>query len=382
MSLSIVKDVVGLFVAPEVSKNDNKKDTESDEDPKTVSKKTSKKKQNKRPRLVSEEKEAEENGDDKDDKMEDDGDDDDEATVKNDIKELKTDVRRLMDQMDKQMGRMDQVLEVLTRVDNLSLKVDKNEARVKKVEEAVKEGCDEMKVLRETNAHLVSRVEKLEYRLDSQEKKSVDQESRGRRNNVIIRGLPEKTGPEVETMEEAKKLTLEFIKKECKITDTVIIERAHRIPTHKVPDSNKPRPMIAKFLDFNDKTAVKNARRNLPPNSDFRISDDLPKEIRQARQRLNSDVMKHRDAGREAWVVFPAKLIVDGRFVREEPIIKDTSVNPRSRERDSNDRRDYARSDPSPRRDFRGPRYNNRSDSRPNYQGRGGYRGRRGQHQK
>ena len=74
--------------------------------------------------------------------------------------------------------------------------------------------------------------------------------------------------------------------------------------------------------------------------------------------------MKHSDAGREAWVVFPAKLIVDGRFFREEPIIKDTSVNPRSRERDSNDRRDYARSDPSPRRDFRGPRYNNRSDSR------------------
>ena len=47
----------------------------------------------------------------------------------------------------------------------------------------------------------------------------------------------------------------------------------------------------------------------IPSNSDFRISDDLPKEIRQVRQRLNSDIMKHRDAGREARVVFSAKLI-------------------------------------------------------------------------
>lgn len=42
-----------------------------------------------------------------------------------------------------------------------------------------------------------------------------DQESRGRRNNVIISGLPEKAGDEGETMEESK-LTLYFIKKDSK----------------------------------------------------------------------------------------------------------------------------------------------------------------------
>ena len=254
-----------------------------------------------------------------------------------DISELKTDLKGMMGQLKKVLSVVERVEELTVRVDRNEEKVQRTEDKVKKVDEMVKEGQDEMKLLRETNQHLVSRVEALENRLEGQEHKSVDLESRSRRNNLIIHGIPESEDGD-ETMRDSMKITRDFLRDKCKIREPVAIQRAHRIPTRRTNDVKNPRPMIALFLEHNDKMMVKEAVKKLPKDSGFRASDDLPKPIREARQRLNDDVMKHRRAGRDAWVIFPAKLIVDGEFVREEPVIP--RQNPRVERRQRSPRRE------------------------------------------
>ena len=261
-----------------------------------------------------------------------------------DISELKTNLKGMMSQLKKVLSVVERVEALTERVGKNEEKAQRTEEKVKKVDEMVKEGQDEMKLLRETNEHLVNRVETLEKRLEGQEHKSVDLESRSRRNNLLIHGIPELDDGDEETMRDSMKLTREFIKDKCGIRDHVAIQRAHRIPTRRGRDAGRPRPMIALFLEHNDKIMVKDAVKKLPKDSGYRASDDLPKPIREARQRLNDDVMKHRRAGKDAWVIFPAKLIVDGEFVREEPII------PRQHPQGERRQRSPRREDPASRR--------------------------------
>ena len=167
-------------------------------------------------------------------------------------------------------------------------------------------------------------------------------------------------------MRDSMKITRDFIRDKCKIREPVAIQRAHRIPTRRTNDAKNPRPMIALFLENNDKMMVKEAVKKLPKDSGFRAYDDLPKPIHEARQRLNDDDVKHRRAGRDAWVIFPAKLIVDGDFVREEPVIP--RQNPRAERRQRSPRReqpvsrDYSRGNRGERRQA-SPRPANRHNS-------------------
>ena len=95
------------------------------------------------------------------------------------------------------------------------------------------------------------------------------------------------------------------------------IERAHRLGA-KRHDAEKPRPLIARFLDFKDKMAVKEGRVNL--SRDLGISEDLPFAIRQARRRLHDDLEKAKSEGKVAWISYPARLFVDYKEVRAEPV--------------------------------------------------------------
>ena len=276
----------------------------------------------------------------KEDKMEE-GDADAMSSVnkmEKEMKELRSEVRELT-------AHMKKVLDTVERIETLSLRVDRNEKKVQKVEEEVKKidekvkgGVEEMIELKESNAKLLERVKSVEERMDSQEakggsrvkkleervtgqeEKSVDMEARARRNNSVFHGVKELAN---ETEEDCKKTVQRIIKEECKVQKDVIIERAHRIPPgphNKRRSSDKPRPLIVKFLDYNDRMAVKAGRVNIPAESGIGISDDLPLAIRQARRGLNSDLQKARDQGRNCFVTYPAKLFIDGVLVREEPI--------------------------------------------------------------
>ena len=83
------------------------------------------------------------------------------------------------------------------------------------------------------------------------------------------------------------------------------MERAHRI----VPKQICSRALICRFLDFRDKDELMKRKKWLPKG--VYAGDDLPKEIREARKKLKGDLEEANRQGKEVWISYPARLIVD-----------------------------------------------------------------------
>ena len=141
--------------------------------------------------------------------------------------------------------------------------------------------------------------------MSSAENKLIDLECRSRRNNLIFHGVKESNG------EDPMQIVHDIIHHECRIDDTVILERAHRLGKRR---AWKNRPIIVKFLDYNDKMFVKSKRFHLPQS--LSISDDLPISVRQAQHELLDDLHEAKRQKKDAFIRFPATLVVDGKPVR------------------------------------------------------------------
>ena len=169
------------------------------------------------------------------------------------------------------------------------------------------------------NANTNRRMQYLEY-------KSIDMESRSRRNNLIFRGLPE-----VLNDENCIAIVKTFLKEQLHLDgDSMYIQRAHRIGSSQTRRSRgrawgassereRHRPMIACIRDYNDIETILGNGRMLRGTS-YGVNRDYPKEITAARGRLWSDykAFKSRYPAARVIIAFPAKLIVNGTVKRDE----------------------------------------------------------------
>ena len=121
-----------------------------------------------------------------------------------------------------------------------------------------------------------------------------------------------------ETGENCKELVWEFCEKILKIAnprDNIHIDRAHRIG-NRVP--NKIRPIVVKFVLTEHKDFVKSALNNVdlkaaPFNGEFRVTDQLPQEVREKRKTLIPKMLEERKKGNKATLVRD-KLFVNGKL--------------------------------------------------------------------
>ena len=102
------------------------------------------------------------------------------------------------------------------------------------------------------------------------------------------------------------------------------IVRAHRLKapqksseTYIGQNANKPRPIIAKFLDYRQRDLVRSARFKL--KSPFGVNEDIPREVRAAQASLRPELreIKRVHQGKKATIAFPATLIVDGQIIKK-----------------------------------------------------------------
>ena len=151
-----------------------------------------------------------------------------------------------------------------------------------------------------------SNLEKKVYELTQ---KSIDQEARSRRNNLMFYGVPE-TDDDNASAELQK-----FLIEKCGIANgkDLLIQRVHRLPTRKLP--GKTRPIIASFVDFRQRELVRNAKKNLTGRQS--ISEDLPKPIRDARRLLSAEFNElQKNKSNRLGVAYPCKLICNGKVIR------------------------------------------------------------------
>ena len=186
------------------------------------------------------------------------------------LNELKEEVRGLKEFL----KQIDCKLECLTELKQELGSVAKNVEKIGQKVEDIEKRCDRIEervcVMEEKNENAQNVLRMLEDR-------SIDQEARSRRNNMMFYGVRE------EDREDCVMVIKKILKESCNIKE-LVIERAHR--TGGSSEGN-PRPIIAKFLDFNAKMLVKKAKQRLPKN--VRVGDDLPLAVREAQKELYAE---------------------------------------------------------------------------------------------
>ncbi|XP_077492095.1 uncharacterized protein LOC144102811 [Amblyomma americanum] len=151
----------------------------------------------------------------------------------------------------------------------------------------------------------------LESRVAGLERKLVDLEDRGRRNNVIVFGIPEKLN---ETYEELSQSVLKGVFCDKMDTKVVSAERIHRIG-RKQP--NKHRPVIIKLMDHREKVNILKNCSKLK-DTDYSISEDFSYTTRQIRKNLWESTAEIRKAGQKVKLIYNKIKIGDDLFVWDD----------------------------------------------------------------
>ena len=144
--------------------------------------------------------------------------------------------------------------------------------------------------------------------------KSIDLEARSRRNNLVFWGLLENYH------ENCFEIIRDLIQRHLDINaGKMYIARAHRLGPRKIGQRNPKRPIIVNFRDFCD-TELIMSRAHLLKQTPFSVAYDLPKEINEARKKLWDELrsIKRADPRVKFQILYPARLIVDGKLVRDE----------------------------------------------------------------
>ena len=149
--------------------------------------------------------------------------------------------------------------------------------------------------------------------------KSIDCESRMRRGNLIFHGIKE------EKSENCTKTINHFLKNILKVNEPVAIQRAHRLgkpaPLNSVGQrATRPRPIIVNFLDYRQREAIRSARGKL--SHPYGISEDLPFEVRKARETLTPELRELKQRGKNCSIVWPARLLCEGKVEKEVDVTK------------------------------------------------------------
>ena len=144
----------------------------------------------------------------------------------------------------------------------------------------------------------------------------LDLQARSMRDNLVFAGIPEHAEEDPEATVTA------FIKNQLKLPEEAVsnitFHRVHRLGGKRA-NSNRPRPIVAKFVNFKQKEQVKSRGRELR-GTDFSVTDQFPKEILERRKVLFPLRMRFIEGGSRA-VIAVDKLFVDNQLYRDPGII-------------------------------------------------------------
>ena len=145
--------------------------------------------------------------------------------------------------------------------------------------------------------------------------KSIDLEARSRRNNLIFWEHAENR------YENCFDIVRNLIN-DCRLdldANGMYLSRAHTLGPRKIGKRVYSRPIIVNFRDFCDTESIM-SRAYMLKRTSFSVGYDLPKEINEARKRLWQEVktIKARRPSAKYQIIYPAKLLVEGKVVRDE----------------------------------------------------------------
>ncbi|XP_065675883.1 uncharacterized protein LOC136092092 [Hydra vulgaris] len=208
---------------------------------------------------------------------------------------LKETERLLKDQEKSFTSIISANLKIITdRLDMLENDINNNKCKISNIEKDLRDIKDSLNFQENNISEKISQIKKYyDKEINSLYKKSIDLENRSRRNNLRIDGILETLG---ESWEDCEKAVKEIFKTKLKIQSEVVVERAHRIGQFK---DNKPRTLVIKLLNFQDKNKILNAVKYLKGTGLY-INEDFAQETIYHRRKLWEEVKKLRSEGKYA----------------------------------------------------------------------------------
>ena len=168
---------------------------------------------------------------------------------------------------------------------NLKSSLDFAYIKIADLENKEKERVESEKKVRENIEMIKGDNKKLKVDNTKMKEKNIKAEAYSRRSNLRFEGIP--TSPD-ETNVQCRNKVYDFLKTNLGMVNAeknIVIERCHRDP--KYPNQN-PASIIARFLSFNDRQEVWEARNrvNRDRNNRLFINEDFPQEVEKKRSFL------------------------------------------------------------------------------------------------
>ena len=196
---------------------------------------------------------------------------------------------------------------------SLQTSLEYSQAEIKELKSII----DDVNAKQETTNNSSERIER---ELKELHRRHLKLECHSRRGNMKFFGIKER---ENESSSDTELALRKFMRTNLKIPpadeEQICFERVHRISTRsQSSDRNpKPRPIIVKLTDFQDKVFIKSFIKNLPRGTGFGISDDFPKEVNEIRKKLYP-ILKAAKREKKAAYLNVEKLVIDGALYRGE----------------------------------------------------------------
>lgn len=225
-----------------------------------------------------------------------------------------TEKLKKLDILDDILSRVVTMENHFNRMDNemseIKQKVNTSSDTIVKIDRGLLEAHDRIKDVDRQMAHLRHENETLK-------EKSIQQQARSMRDNLIFRGIQDTYDPEENTEE----TLVNFIKTELEIQDEINFHVVHRL---KPKPDKSPRGIVAKFERRKDKHRVLSAAiYKLKDKPNFGVHDQYPTEIIERRKQLIPFLKDARQKQHRA-VLKEDKLFIDGRrFIPRGPFVPD-----------------------------------------------------------
>ena len=235
-----------------------------------------------------------------------------------------------LSKLDNIESRLENVFEVIANIEesvaNLDREVKELKRKSKKVDKKVEELETSVTFNGDDIADLKRDVKAAQLENENLKKQMLYQEHYSRRENLLFVGIGEENpqlsrdDDQVGSRQEAentKEVLFNFMEQELQIPnarDKFEFQRVHRLGK---PKANESRPIIARFLRYQDREEVLNQARKSLRDKDYSVFDDMPKELYDLRKPQVDKLKEAKKGGLTAYFSkrYPDKLYVNGKFI-------------------------------------------------------------------